>query len=188
MSHRVRARPRDQPARRHGGVPEGNVEEAGLRVQFYEKLHERVGCPFIADKAAWPCREEDGSPCRHQQFWPCRRRKPAPRLLTTPTTQRLSLRMSFPFRDLEQASSLVLHLSLIDRMVVDSGQGTSAFAPATYVTRTSNLAMGLSAYGPALWWIMDTIDRAAADVLRAYIASTWRRPDLQEIQTGAWDR
>src|SRR5258708_7189924 len=108
-------------------VPPGNLEEGRLRVTFFEEIHDRVGCPFPADLANWPCREGDGQVCRHRDLWPCKREfKPAPRLLSSPTLSRLSQRMSFPFTDLEQASSLVLHQSLLDRMMVDTGQGTNA--------------------------------------------------------------
>jgi hypothetical protein len=169
-------------------VPAGNVEAGREWVAFNEGVHSRLGCPFPESISDWPCTEPDGAPCKHRELWPCRRvRSPAPRLLTSPTMRRLSAKMSFPFRDLEQAWSLVLHQSLIDRMMVDTGRGTNAFRNATYKDRALTLAMGLSAYSQSLGWVMETNDVAAASVLRAYVGSTWSRPDIVAIMAGEWD-
>ncbi|MHB8589799.1 MAG: hypothetical protein ACYDA0_13260 [Candidatus Dormibacteraceae bacterium] len=169
-------------------VPPGTIAEGLLRVTFHEDLHANLGCPFIKDKSAWPCREADGKPCQHHEVWPCTRvRAPAPRLLTSPTMRRLTTRMPFAFRDIEQLSSLVLHQSLADRMLIDAGEGTNAFRNATYRERAAALVMGLSMYGQSVGWVMETIDVAATSVLRAYAASTWVRPDLKAIAEGEWD-
>jgi hypothetical protein len=172
-----------------GSVPPGNIEEGRLKVTFFEELHARVGCPFPEDSRDWPCREADGKPCKHREAWPCRRvLKAAPRLLSSPTLLRLSSRMSFPFTDLEQASSLVLHQSLIDRMMGDTGRGTNAFRNATYKERALALAMALSAYGGSLGWVMETIDMPAAGVLGRYVSDIWKRPDLAAIMADEWDK
>ena len=169
-------------------VPFGNVEEGRERLRIFEEMHERIGCPYPSDARDWPCRKDDGTPCDHRSAWPCRTEPAAPRKLTTPTMRRLSERMSFRFRDLEQASSLVLHMSLVDRLMVDTGRGTNAFANASYKTRASTLAMALSAVGPSLVWVMDYFDPAAAEALKDYMRSMWAKPDMQEIGTGAWDK
>ncbi len=169
-------------------VPPRNVADGVLRVKFHEELHAKLGCPFAKDDAAWRCRDADGKSCQHYKLWPCQReRSPAPRLLTSPTMRRLTNRMPFAFRDVEQASSLVVHQSLADRMLMDTGQGTNAFRDATYKERAAALAMGLSMYGQSLGWIMETIDVAATTVLRSYAASTWVRPDMTAIMAGEWD-
>ena len=95
--------------------------------------------------------------------------------------------MDFQFRDIEVASSLVLHMLLADRLWIDTGHGTNAFAPAPYVMRASTLALALSAYGVTLGWVMDTLDLAAALVLRTYMSDMWKKPDMVGIGTGAWD-
>lgn len=169
-------------------VPPGNVAEGLKRVQFYEELHDRLGCPYIENPRAWPCRKDDKTPCDHRSAWPCRQKRAAPRMLTSPTVKLLSERLSFNFREVEQASSLVLHLMLWDRMMVDTGTGTNEFADATYSTRAATLAMGLSAFGECIVWVMETINVPAAHVLSAYIKATWDKPDMVEIGTGAWDR
>jgi hypothetical protein len=89
--------------------------------------------------------------------------------------------MKFGFRALEQASSLVLHLSLVDRMLYDTGQGTNAFRNATYKERALTLGMGLSAYGGSLGWVMETIDMPAAGVLGRYVSDMRKRPGLAAI-------
>jgi hypothetical protein len=100
----------------------------------------------------------------------------------------LTDRMKFGFRALEQASSLVLHLSLVDRMLYDTGQGMNAFRNATYKERALTLAMGLSAYGGSLGWVMETIDMPAAGVLGRYVSDMWKRPDIAAIMTDEWDK
>lgn len=169
-------------------VPPGNADLARLRVEWFEELHERVVCPYPKDPRDWPCRKPDGTPCDHRSVWPCNLRPAGPSKLTTPTLRRLTERMKFGFRALEQASSLVLHLSLIDRMLGDSGQGQNTFRHATYKERALTLAMGLSAYGESLGWVMETIDLAAASVLGKYVSDTYSRPDLAEIMSDGWDK
>ncbi len=170
-------------------VPDGNVEEGSRQVRAFEQLHEIVGCPYVDDPAAWPCREAHGGPCRHRELWPCKRiTNPAPRLLSSPTLLRLSKTMSFPFTDLEQASSLVIHQSLIDRMMSATSDGTNALRNATYKERALTLAMALSAYGGSLGWVMETMDMPAAGALGRYASDTWRRDDLAEIMRDEWDK
>ena len=168
-------------------VPVGNLHEGPNRIAFFEDLHARLACPYPDNVRDWPCKEADGRACSHRETWPCRQTTAAPRRLTTPTLRRLTHKLSFQFRDLEQASSLVLHLSLVDRMMVDAGPGTNALVSAPYAMRASTLAMGLSAYGQALVWVMETVDARAANILKAYIASTWKLRDMTEISTGVWD-
>ena len=170
-------------------VASGNLEEGRRQVKFFEEIHERSGCPYLEDPATWPCREAHGGPCRHRELWPCKRiMKPAPRLLSSPTLLRLSSTMSFPFTDLEQASSLVIHQSLVDRMMGVTEEGTNTLRNATYKERALTLAMALSAYGGSLGWVMETIDMAAAGALGRYASDTWKRQDLTEIMADNWDR
>lgn len=169
-------------------VPVGKVAEGFKRMQFYEELHKQVGCAYVEDPHAWRCRKADGSPCDHRSTWPCRQARAAPRMLTSPTVKLLSKRLSFNFREVEQASSLVLHLMLWDRMLVDAGGGTNEFTGATYTSRAATLAMALSAVGECIVWVMDTINVPAAHLLSDYIKAMWSKPDMVEIETGAWDR
>ena len=185
---RVREEHQAMSAADPNNVPFGTVEEGRKRVRIFEEMHERIGCPYPSDAREWPCHKDDGTPCDHRSAWPCRTEPAAPRKLTTPTMRRLSERMSFRFRDLEQASSLVLDMSLVDRLMVDTGRGTNAFAAASYGTRASTLAMALSAVGPSLVWVMDYFDAAGADALKSYMRSMWAKPDMQEISAGVWDR
>ena len=166
----------------------GNPAEGLKRVQFYEELHDRVGCPYIEDPRAWPCRKDDNTPCDHRSAWPCRQKRASPRMLTSPTMRLLSKRLSFNFREVEQASALVLHLMLWDRMMVDTGEGTNALTNATYSSRAATLAMALSAFGECIVWVMETVNALAAHVLGDYIKAMWDKPDMVEIGTGAWDR
>lgn len=168
-------------------VPPDNVTEGLKRMQFYEELHNRVGCAYVDDPRAWPCRKDDSTPCDHRSAWPCRQKRASPRMLTSPTMRLLSNRMSFNFREVEQASSLVLHLMLWDRMMVDTGAGTNEFTNATYSSRAATLAMALSAFGTCIVWVMETINLPAARVLGAYVKATWEKPDMVEIGTAAWD-
>jgi len=170
------------------GVPKGNISESPERVAIFEDLHHRVGCPYAENVRDWPCSNDDGKPCDHRSAWPCRTKPAAARKLTTPTIRRLTKRMDFRFRDIEVASSLVLHMLLADRLWVDTGQGTNAFASAQYLMRASTLALGLSSYGVSLGWIMDTLSLPAALVLRDYVSAMWKQPDMVEIGTGAWDK
>ena len=63
-------------------------------------------------------------------------------------------------------------------MMVDAGPGLNGFAQVSCAARSSTLAMGLSAYGQALIWVMETVDATAivdataAAVLGAYVAAT----------------
>jgi hypothetical protein len=170
------------------GVPEGNVKETQERVDIFEDMHQRAGCPYAEDVRDWPCRNDDGKPCDHRSAWPCKTKPAAARRLTTPTIRRLTKRMDFRFRDIEVASSLVLHMLLADRLWVDTGQGTNAFAAAQYGMRASTLALALSSYGVSLGWVMDTLSLPAALVLRDYVAAMWKQPDMLEIGSGTWDR
>ena len=170
------------------GVPAGNIESGVKRIAIFEEMHQRIGCPYPEDVREWHCRKDNGQPCDHRSAWPCRIQPAAARKLTTPTIRELTKRMDFRFRDIEVASSLVLHMLLADRLWVDTGQGTNAFAPAPYGMRASTLALALSSYGVSLGWIMDTLDRAAAEILRAYMSDMWAKPDMIEIGTGAWDK
>lgn len=79
------------------------------------------------------------------------------------------------------------HLSLLDRMMIDTGHGTNELAKTAYTTRASTLAMGLSAYAQALVWVMETMETVGTRLLRAYVASTWDLLDMKEIQSGTWD-
>ena len=169
-------------------VPSGNIDEGRQRVAIFEKLHERVGCPYPKDPRDWPCRNDDAKPCDHRSAWPCRIQPAAARKLTSPTIRRLSKRMDFRFRDIEVASSLVLHTLLADRLMVDAVDGTNRFANATYVSRASTLALALSACGVTLAWVIETVSPAAAQQLRDYMSKMWKKPDMVEIGTGAWDR
>lgn len=170
------------------GVPDGNIERGLERIAVFEEMHRGIGCPYPKDVSDWPCRKEDGKACDHRSAWPCRLQPAAARKLTSATIRELTKRMEFRFRDAEVASSLVLHMLLADRLWVDTGQGTNAFAPAPYVMRTSTLALALSSYGVSLGWVMDTLDLAAAVVLRTYMSDLWKNPDMIEIGNGAWDR
>lgn len=169
-------------------VPDGNLEEGRRHVRFFEDVHNRLGCPYVEDLSSWPCCEEGGTACKHRDLWPCRRvLKPAPRLLSSPTLARLGKRMSFPFTDLEQASSLVVHQSLVDRMMRDTGEGRNELRGATYKERALALAMAFSAYGTSLGWAMETVDPTASSVLRQYASKVWIRPDLAAIMADEWD-
>lgn len=168
-------------------VPEGNPREAQERIDMLEELHGRIGCPYTEDARDWPCRKPDGVVCDHRSAWPCRIQPPTARKLTSITTRLLSARMQFPFREIEQTSSLVLHMMLADRLWRDTGQGTNEFVPASYVMRASTLALALSAAGVTLAWVIETLSVAAAVVLRKYMTDFWDLPDLKEIGTGAWD-
>ena len=170
-------------------VPAGNIEEGRQRVVIFEELHERVGCPYQKDPRDWACRNEDGKPCDHRSAWPCRIQPAAARKLTSPTIRRLSKLMAFRFRDIEVASSLVLHMLLADRLMVDAGDGTNRFANASYVSRASTLALALlSACGVTLAWAMETVSPPASQQVRDYMSEMWKKPDMIEIGTGAWDR
>jgi hypothetical protein len=184
---RVREEHEAMASAKPDGVPEGNVKEGQERVDIFDDLHRRVGCPYAQDARDWHCRNDDGKPCDHRSAWPCKTKPAAARRLTTPTIRRLTKRMDFRFRDIEVASSLVLHMLLADRLWVDTGQGTNAFAPAQYAMRASTLALSLSSYGVSLGWVMDTLSLPAALVLRDYVAAMWKQPDMVEIGTGAWD-
>lgn len=169
-------------------VPDRNIAEGQERIAILEELHARIGCPYPEDVRAWPCRKEDGTSCDHRSVWPCRVRPAAARKLTTPTIRGLTKRMNHPFRDQEIASSLVLHMLLADRLWVDTGHGTNAFAPAAYAMRASTLSLAFSAYALGAGLIMDTISAPAGYVLRDYLSAMWTKPDLVEIATGAWDK
>lgn len=173
-------------AARHDHVPEGNLAESESRIAILEDLHRRLGCPYIEDAQLWPCRKADGTPCGHRRAWPCRVK--TARLLTTTTTQLLSQRMNWMFREIEQTASLVVHMMLADRLWRDRGDGTNEFVNATYVLRASTLVLAASAAGTTLAWVMETMSAAAAEAMRQMMRDMWELPDLKEIGTGVWDK
>lgn len=166
-------------------VPARNIKEAAERVAIFEELHQRFGCPYPEDPRDWSCRNDDGKVCDHRSMWPCKGH-PA-RKLTSPTIRRLSKRYDFNFREVEVASSLVLHMLLADRMWVDTGHGTNAFANAKYLMRASTLALTVSTYGLSIGLILDSVEPKAGLAVKAYMSALWKHPDMIEIGTGAWD-
>ena len=184
---RVREESEAMNAAQRDHVPEGNFAEHQERIKILEEMHRRIGCPYIEEPREWPCRKPDGKVCDHRSAWPCRTQPPTARKLTSTTTRQLSQRMKFPFREIEQTSSLVLHMMLADRLWRDTGQGTNEFVPASYLMRASTLALALSAAGATLTWVIETLSPAAAVVLRKYMTDFWDLPDMKEIGTGAWD-
>ncbi len=183
---RVREEFEAMSAAQRDHVPEGNFAEAQERIDILEKLHERIGCPYTDDPRDWPCRRPDGTVCDHRSAWPCRIQ--TARRLTSTTTRLLSERMDFPFREIEQTSSLVLHMMLADRLWRDTGQGTNEFVPVSYVMRASTPALALSAAGATLAWVIETLSPAAGVVIRKYMSDFWDIPDMKEIGTGEWGK
>jgi hypothetical protein len=185
---RVREEDEAMKAARPETVPVGNIQESEQRVAIFEEMHQRIGCAYAKDVHVWKCRQADGAPCDHRSMWPCRITPAQPRKLTSPTMRELSKRMNFHFRDVEVASSLVLHMLLADRLWVDTGHGTNAFANAKYVMRASTLALAVSTYGVSIAFILDSVESAAGAAVRAFMSAMWKKPDMIEIGTGMWDQ
>ena len=171
-----------------GMVSVEQVLGAYERVRAYEDLHERIGCPYINDRAAWPCENEKCLPCRHLFNWPCHHPKmPQARKLTKATLYELVRRLNQHWLvDLYQTSSMRIHLGLIDR-IVTSVDGRDILGKARFDLRAGFLQSAIQLYALGLGWTLEFYSRDASRSLSQWLQLVYAHPDLREAMNGTFD-
>jgi hypothetical protein len=160
------------------------------RVEKYEELHATEGCPFIEDKARWPCEDEQGRPCHHRQQWPCRHSKrPHPYNMVPGILDVLGKRLGTVWlHDLYKTSSQRIHQGLTDRIVSASADGVGLpGGPARFNLRAGFLQAAIELYGLGLGWILETYSAPEAAELGRWFKATHDHPDLAAAFSGRFD-
>ncbi|HVS07240.1 MAG TPA: hypothetical protein VHK65_13900 [Candidatus Dormibacteraeota bacterium] len=168
-----------------GKVEAGTAAGALERVDLYNGLHRREGCPW--GSRPWAC-VVAGKPCKHRSQWPCRDgQNPRPRTMVKYTLELLSDRIAAPWLvDLYVTSSLLAHQGLLDR-IVQPVDGIDTPSAATYRHRATVLSAALSAYGQGLGWILEHYSSTAAHELSNEWGVIYDLPDYAAAASGEWD-
>jgi hypothetical protein len=171
-----------------GGVIDRDLTPARDRVNAFQEMHDRLGCPARVDP--WPCTVEGGRPCRHKSQWPCFHvTEPRPRSTVRYTLELLAQRLRRRWLlDLYVTSSLISHQQMIDRILWwRPGEEVDLPGPPPYQYRATILSASIGAYGQALGWILETHSPEEAKRLEPYFGALYQISDWQAVASGAWD-
>lgn len=162
---------------------------------LYESMHTDIGCPWEPDRAKWPCRRLRSHPCtsaaqcRHQENWPCRPKK-RPHQLVGVTLEGLE-RQLWPRKrkhrfllDQHKVSSILIHQSLVARVIRDNKRGLDLRAIPTFAERYALLVRTFSQYAMFLRWLLAKHPGADVKGLSIFETAFYLLQPVRDAMTG----
>lgn len=164
--------------------------------ELYEQIHDQLGCPWVSDTPSWPCRRlrshacTGTNRCRHQENWPCQPKK-RPHQLVVVTLEGLE-RQLWPRKrrqrfllDQHKVASILIHQSLVSRVLLDNQHGQDIRGAATYADRYALLVKAFSLYGIFLRMVLATYPGADVRGLAIWETAFYLLDPVKDAMTGA---